>query len=195
MHANGYTLPMAQRASPYPYLTVDEYLEFEEVASVRHEYVGGQLYAFAGASTNHNRLIRNFILLLSSTARDSTCEVFFNDLKLRIGDSLFYYPDLMVVCDPDETQPTYRSAPCLVVEVLSPSTESTDRREKLFAYRQIITLQAYLIVWQDQRRVQRHYRDANGEWANAEVANVGNVPLICPEITLTLDDIYRGIDV
>jgi Uma2 family endonuclease len=186
---------MAQRASPYPDLTVDEYLKFEESASVRHEYVGGQLYAFAGASTNHNRLIRNFILSLSSATEGSACEVFFNDLKLRIGESLFYYPDLMVVCDPDNASPLYQSWPCLVVEILSPSTEAADRREKLFAYRQITTLQAYLIVWQDQRRVQRHYRDANGEWANAEVAGTGNVPLTCPEITLTLDDIYRGVEV
>jgi len=185
---------MAQRASPYPYFTVEQYLEFEESASVRHEYVGGQLYAFAGASMKHNRVIRNFVDHLLAATRGSACEVFFNDLKLRIGDNLFYYPDLMVVCNPDEEQQTFQAAPCLVIEVLSPSTESTDRREKLFAYRQITTLQAYLIVWQDQRRVQRHYRDANGDWANAEVAGSGNVPLMCPEITLTLDDIYDAID-
>jgi Uma2 family endonuclease len=185
---------VARPPSPYPYLTVEEYFAFEETAPTRHEYVDGQLYALAGASDRHNQIILNLIEHLAGPARAAGCDLWFTELKLRVTEQLYYYPDLMVVCDPDDRNRLFRSRPCLVVEVLSPSTEAHDRREKLFAYRQISSLQAYVMAWQDERRVQRHFRAASGEWANAEVAGTGLVPLPCPDVTLTLDQIYRGID-
>lgn len=185
---------MAQLASPYPYFTIEEYFEFEESASVKHEYVDGQLYAMVGASARHNQIIWNLIAELTGPARSASCTVAFQDLKLQVTDNIIYYPDLMVVCDPTDNHALYRRNPCLVVEVLSPSTQGHDRREKLFAYRQIESLQAYLMIWQDEKRVQRHFRAPAGGWANGEVSGTGIVPLSCPDITLTLDDIYRDID-
>jgi len=184
---------VAQIASPYPYLTVEEYFEFEEHASVRHEYIDGQLYAMVGASARHNQIIWNLILALSGPAKAAGCKVTFQELKLQVAHNIFYYPDLMVVCDPNDRERLYRSKPCLVVEVLSPATEGHDRREKLFAYRQIESLQTYLIVWQDQRRVQRHFR-SDGGWENREFSGTGEMQLSCPETVLTLDDIYLDID-
>lgn len=186
---------MAQRESPYPYMTVDEYLAFERTATVRYEYIGGMLYAMAGASLRHNRIVRNLVRCLAAATEGTPCEVFFSDVKLRIADSQFYYPDVMIVCGPDVIDEGIRTDPCAIIEVLSPSTESIDQREKLFAYRQVPSLQAYVMVFQDQIRVQRHYRDDDGAWQNAEVAGVGNVPLPCPDLRLTLDDIYAGIEV
>jgi Uma2 family endonuclease len=183
---------MAQLASPYPYFTIDEYFEFEERAPVRHEYVDGQLYAMVGASARHNQIIWNLVAELTAPARTASCTVAFQDLKLQVTDNIIYYPDLMVICDPTDNHALYRTRPCLVVEVLSPSTEGHDRREKLFAYRQIEALQTYLMVWQDQRRIQRHFRTVDG-WANAEQSGTGIVPLSCPDVTLTLDDIYRDV--
>jgi Uma2 family endonuclease len=85
-------------------------------------------------------------------------------------------------------------APCLVVEVASPSTAVIDRREKLVAYKRIPTLEAYVIVEQDERRVQRHWRDDQGVWWDAEVSGQGQVPFPCPETTPTLDEIYAGVE-
>ncbi len=184
---------MAQLASPYPYFTIDEYFEFEESSTVRHEYVDGQLYALAGASARHNQIIWNMILELSPSAKSTGCTVAFQNLKLQVTENIIYYPDLMVLCDPTDNHPLIRSRPCLVVEVLSPGTEGHDRREKLFAYRQIDSLQTYLMIWQDRKRVQRHYRSGDG-WANGEVSSTGDVPLTCPDVTMTLEGIYRDID-
>jgi Uma2 family endonuclease len=185
---------MAQATSPYPYFTVDEYFAFEETADTRHEYLDGQLYALAGASARHNRIVKNLIRHIDDPAEAQGCELSFSEMKLQVTDRLYYYPDLMVSCDSEDDHPLFRRNPCLVVEILSPSTEAHDRREKLFAYRQIESLQAYVMVWQDKMRVQRHYRTASGEWANAEVSGTGLVPVPCPDLTLTLDDIYRGVD-
>jgi len=80
-----------------------------------------------------------------------------------------------------------------VVEVLSPSTETIDKREKLLAYRRIATLQAYIIIYRDQKRVKRHWRDQNGAWWDAEVQDQGRVIFPSPELTLTLDEIYEGV--
>jgi len=186
---------MAQQASAYPYLSVDDYLKVEEAAPVRHEYVDGQLYAFAGTTDRHERIVRNIVRQLLSATNDTSCELFFSNLKVKIGETFVYYPDLMVVCDPNDNNPLYREHPCLLIEVLSPSTQSTDLREKLFAYRQLPSLETYLIVWQDQRRVQFHFRNTDDRWANAEVVQTGDIPLKCPDMTLTLDDVYRNIDI
>lgn len=188
-----YTEHVAETTSPYPYLTVDEYLALEETATTRHEYVDGQLYAFAGASIQHNRIIRNLIGYLTPATDGTGCEVLFAEVKLRVASNVFYYPDLLVVCDPEDQDPLYRTSACLVVAVLSASTETVDRREKLFAYRQMPDLQAYVLVFQDERRVQRHIRDEQGRWANTEVAGSGIVPFPCPRIELTLDQIYAGV--
>lgn len=185
---------MAQSASPYPYLTVEEYFAFEESSPIRHEYIGGQLYALAGASDRHNEIILNIAARIHPLLRGTSCRVYTESMRLRVTENIYYYPDLMVTCDPGDRDRLVRHSPCLIVEVLSPGSIVTDRREKLFAYRQITSLEAYVMVYQDEMRVERHYRDADGVWRNAEVARKGNVPLPCPEIRLTLDDIYDGVD-
>ena len=117
-------------------------------------------------------------------------------MKLRVPDDAFYYPDVMVVRDPDEAgdEALYQSAPCLVVEVTSPSTESIDRREKLLSYRKLPSLKVYLIVDQQEMRVERHWHDEAGQWWQAEaVGQEGIVPIPCPETVLTLPQIYEGL--
>jgi Uma2 family endonuclease len=119
--------------------------------------------------------------------------VFGSDMRLRIGDDAVYYPDVQVVCDPADVEQMYTTSPCVIVEVLSPSTRSIDLREKFLAYRRIASLKAYVVVYQDEVRVMRHYRDEDGVWWDDEVAGEGNVPFPCPELVLMLADIYRGL--
>lgn len=189
-----YTPSMAfVRATPVKPLTVEEYLSFEEPSSVRHEYVGGELYALAGATDRHNRLAMNISGHLWSAARGGPCRVYGSDMRLRAAEDLFYYPDVTVVCDEQDTEEMYKTSPCVAVEVLSPSTASTDRREKVLAYRRLPSLKAYVIVYRDEVHVERHYRDPQGAWWHAEVVSDGRVPFPCPEIELTLAEIYEGL--
>jgi Uma2 family endonuclease len=187
---------MAERVIPHGLLTVEEYLEMEESASVRHEYAGGMIYAQAGANRRHNRIAGNIFGLLWNTARGGLCRVYQNDMKLRTADDVFYYPDVMVVCEPVGESSVYEDSPCLVVEVASPSTESIDRREKMLAYRSIPTLRAYLIVAQDDRRVERYWRGEDGEWRQGEAVGDGSkVPIPCPgPIEITLSEVYEGLE-
>jgi Uma2 family endonuclease len=117
-----------------------------------------------------------------------------SDVKLKVADDVVYYPDVMVACGPPGEHPLLEAEPCVVVEVLSPGTEQIDRREKLLAYKSIPTLRAYLIVHQDRPRVERVWRDEEGTWWDADVVDEGRVPIPCPEVVLTLADIFEGVE-
>lgn len=127
-------------------LSVDEYLQREERAGVRHEYVAGFVYAMTGATVRHTRIIGNIYSWLRTAAASGPCLALFQDIKVRIADERFYYPDVVVACSDIDEDSVFLREPCLIVEVTSPSTRATDRREKLIAYGDIVTLQTYLIV-------------------------------------------------
>jgi Uma2 family endonuclease len=184
---------MSTPAARHPPLSVEEYLRLEETSPVRHEYVAGSIHALAGASKRHNRIAGNIYTHLRAAARGGTCHVYFGDVKVRVADDVVYYPDVVVTCGVDGGDPYVVSDPCLVVDVVSPSTEMTDRREKAAAYKRLSTVQAYVIVYQDRRRVEHHYRDRDGTWWHADVSGEGGVPLTCPEVRLTLDEIYEDV--
>jgi Uma2 family endonuclease len=184
---------METLASPPGLLTIEEYMEFEQSSTIKHEYVGGMLHALAGGSDRHNRIAIGIVRALADAADGGPWRVYMSDMRLQIGD-VFYYPDVMVACEePESDNPVFRSNPCLLVEVLSPSTESADRREKLLMYREIPTLRAYLVVDQRHRRVERHYRGEDGAWHRGDFVHRGTVPVPCPETDLTLERIYRGL--
>lgn len=184
---------MEALASPPKVYSIEEYLELEERSEVRHEYVEGVLYALAGGSNRHNRIALNIASLLLGQSRSGPCRVYMSDMRLDAG-TVVYYPDVMVCCKELETEnPTIQRDPCLLVEVLSPSTAAKDRREKLLVYRQIPTLHAYLLVDQDVRHVERHFRDEGGDWQRSDIVNDGSVSIPCLESELTLEDIYEGI--
>lgn len=170
-----------------------EYLHIEEETGLRHEFVGGWLYAMVGASRRHNRITGNIYAALLAPADAVGCAVYQTDVKLRTATDSTYYPDLAVTCDPDDDNPLVVTRPCLVVEVLSPSTTRIDTQEKQAAYKQIPSVLTYLIIDQDQRLIVRHWRETPGatDW-HTELHTTGTIPLPCPEITLTLDTIYAG---
>ncbi len=175
-------------------LNVEEYLEFEQDNPVRHEYVAGTLYALAGATRRHNLIVSNLVFSLVSASRDRPCQVLSENFKVRPADDLFYYPDVMVVCREEEGDPLFETEPCLLVEVLSTSTEHIDRREKFAAYKQIESLKTYVIVHQDKKLVERYWPDDNGRWQYAQVTEGGRVPLGCPDIVLSVEEVYEGIN-
>ena len=185
---------MVERVKTHDSLTVDEYLKLEESATVRHEYVSGEIFAMVGATKRHNRIIVNISGLLWTAARGGACRVYSESVKLRVSDDVIYYPDVIVACGPEGDDPLVEDDPCLVVEVVSPSTETTDRREKLATYKRMPGLRAYLIVSQDRKWIERHFRDGDGAWHRADIVDEGRFPVPCPEIELSLARIYEGLE-
>ena len=173
-------------------LSVADYLAGERDGAVRHEYVSGQAYTMAGASARHNRIALNIAGRLNDHLNGDECEAFVADMKIRGAPDLFYYPDVVVTCDPPGGDPYYRTEPRLIVEVLSPTTERIDRHEKLAAYQNCPTVQEYALVSQDGMIVELRRRQGD-EWQTeiftepeeeCAFASVG--------LTLRLRDIYRN---
>lgn len=171
-----------------------EYLAQEETARVRHELVGGELYAMAGASERHNRIAGNVFFHLRAATRGKTCRAFMADMKLRQAEGqLYYYPDVMLVCDPDDDHPLYKRSPCLIAEVLSPATAKIDLREKWQAYRALPSLRYYLLVDAERLWAKCFSKDATGQWFEQELAAEDHVMIECGDarLALTLEDIFE----
>lgn len=182
---------MSARPLP-PNLSPEEYLELEEKSSVRHEYVDGIVYEMPGESKEHNEVAGNIYTALRPVARSRGCWVAFEGVKLWIPQlHRYYYPDVMVLCDPAETQSHIFQRPCFIVEVTSPTTEATDRREKLQAYRSIESLSTYLIVDPEARCVDVFHRASAG-WQTLRL-ETGSVDVPCLGFSLPLEAIFEGL--
>ncbi|MDY6897690.1 MAG: Uma2 family endonuclease [Cyanobacteriota bacterium] len=154
-------------ASPQQdYITPEEYLQLEQESDIKHEYIDGYAYAMAGANDGHVTVSLNLATLLRSHVRGSGCRVFISDMKARIEKSnRYYYPDVMVTCDErDRENPTEKKFPCLIVEVLSDSTEAFDRGDKFADYQQLETLQEYVLINVKRQRVDCFRRNSEGFW-------------------------------
>jgi len=173
-------------------MSLDEYLAFEERSPLRHEYVAGEVYTMTGATTRHNLITLNIVSHLRAAARSHGCRVFATDVKLRSADRV-YYPDVMVACGRAAAVELIVEAPSLVVEVTSPSTRATDRREKLDTYRRIPSLRLYLIVDQRRPHVFVYGRTADGEWERDEVQAEGEISIAFLDTRITLDEIYDDV--
>ncbi|MCF7996274.1 MAG: Uma2 family endonuclease [Chromatiaceae bacterium] len=174
-------------------LSVDDYLDTEDGSDIRHEYIGGELYAMTGASDRHGLITLNLASYLRPLLRGTACQLFANDMKVRLRineQDIFYYPDLLLSCDPGDRATYYRAQPCLLVEVLSDSTARIDRREKFWAYQTIPSLREYLLISQTAPEVEI-YRRADG-WAR-EIITHGRVQLDCLDVALPLDVIYEDV--
>lgn len=185
---------MRETAPEYITVDYDEYLRIEEASvDVRHELVGGVLHAMVGVTRQHSTIVANLVAALWPRARDNGCELHAGEVKLRVAWDTVYYPDVMVACDPSDNDPLVVDRPCLVIEVLSPSTSATDRREKLLAYRTLPSLLAYLVIYQDEQRVERHWRETVDSPWQAAFLTAGSVPVPCPDTTIEIAEIYAGL--
>ena len=173
-----------------PQVSEADYLRAELTSQDKHEYVSGQVFAMSGASIRHNQIAVNVLFALRSKA-PSPCRVTIGDVKFK-ANLLYYYPDVMVSCAP-QSHEYCESQPCLVVEVLSESTESIDRGEKLHNYQKAPELEAYLLVSQKERRVDV-FKRSDEFWRFESVTDGGEIDLSCPEMVLTLDAVYQGVE-
>lgn len=176
--------------------TFEEYIEREQRAATRSEFVDGHLYAMAGGSRHHNRITLNIASALLTASRGTPCEVYSSDMRLVIRQpslEVSYYPDVFVSCQ-DEDVTDYRTNPCLVIEVLSDSTARFDQTEKKLNHQRLETINTYLIVHQNLKRVEINRRNPDGQWVRSWLEGNGLIELECPNTTLTLDDIYEDVD-
>jgi Uma2 family endonuclease len=183
--------------SSLPLLTVsiEEYLENEKTNSVRHEYLAGQVYAMAGASTAHNTIALNMASRLRSHLRGGSCRVFISDMKVFIeATDFFYYPDVMVTCDPEDTSDYFKTRPCLIIEVSSPSTAVTDRREKLLAYQKLDSLREYVLIAQDEIKIEYYARDREGHWWLHTLDPKGELRLESVGLKMTIAEVYEDVN-
>lgn len=175
-------------------MTVEEYLLFEESADERHEYINGRVFAMTGGTAAHNLISLNIAASLKTQLKGSGCRVYMADMKVRVeASNSFYYPDVTIDCGAFDRSSVFTAKPIVIFEVLSRSTASTDRREKLLAYQQIPGLQAYFIVHQSRKRVEVYRRESNDDWTVEELGPGDEVGLSCPNrtIKITVDEIYE----
>jgi Uma2 family endonuclease len=173
-------------------ISMKDYLAGEVNAKLRHEYVAGRVFAMAGGTIRHNRICSRSFLALEPLARQQGCENYIAEVKLRVADAV-YYPDVMVVCDKSDTDPMVKSAPCLLIEVLSESTARVDRNEKWQAYQHIQTLQNYLMIEQNLRRIEL-FRRVGLTWQHESYVGESEIELDCPRGTISLAQIYEGLE-
>jgi Uma2 family endonuclease len=178
-----------------PKISIQDYLEGEKVSPIKHEYIDGEVYAMSGTSKIHNRIIRNILDKLSGHLRGGDCEPFFIDIKVYSEKfNRFYYPDLIVVCGADEESEYYTQKPKLIVEVLSPSTALTDRREKMFVYKELETVEEYILIEQDRMYAEIYRRrDFDDLWSWIEFEEGEEIEFASVNFKMQMSEVYEGV--
>lgn len=179
--------------NPLPLISVEEYLEGEKSSLERHEYIDGRVFAMSGASLRHNLISGNAVEILRGHLRGTKCSTFSGSVKVAVGPTIYYYPDIVVTCSLIEQDQYICPEPFLLIEIISPSTEQIDRREKAKSYKEIASLREYVIVEQARQAVELHRRSATGDWEVLRFSDDAQLQLESIGLTLSLDDLYSGI--
>ncbi|RSK31171.1 Uma2 family endonuclease [Hymenobacter metallilatus] len=190
---------MGLPATPLNYVSPEDYLTAERRAESKHEYWNGEVRAMSGASFTHNRIAANLTGELYVQLKGKSCSVVGSDQRVQVlSESTFVYPDVTVVCGQplfeDDTKPDTLLNPTLLVEILSASTQSHDRGNKFFLYRQIPTLQQYLLLDSQRVHAELHTRDTQGRWILTETTDLQAVLLLeSIACQVPLVDVYAGL--
>ncbi len=189
------------RASPRQLYSIGEYLSREKKALEKHEYRDGEIISMAGGTADHSLITANLIGELGNRLKGKPCRVYDSNLRVRIARTILYtYSDASVICgeremDPNDPTGETSTNPRLIVEVLSPSTEAYDRGDKFSRYRQIESLQEYLLVSSAAARVEVFYRQVDGEWLFTAFSGMDATAILrSVETQLPLTEIYSGIN-
>jgi len=179
-----------------PQLTPEEYFAWEEKQLEKHEYIDGQVYAMSGGSVNHGRIAIRFTAMFDAHLDNSSCITGNSDIKVNIVETTNYtYPDVSVTCDDrDKTTTQYITYPCLIVEVLSKSTEAYDRGGKFRMYRQNPVLQDYLLVSSTSIEMDLYQKKDNGEWVIVNYKEGDTIELKSINLSFAIEQVYRGLN-
>ena len=186
---------------PVVRLTPEQYLRRERDAQQKHEYYHGEVFAMAGGSPDHSLIIANVTRELGNRLRSGPCRVYESNLRVRVPRTTLYtYPDVSVICgdrqfDPLDAAKETVLNPSLIVEVLSPSTESWDRGGKFQNYREIDSLREYVLVASDKALVETFLRQPDGTWVlNPSSGRAAVAPLKSLGVDLPLAEVYDGVE-
>ncbi len=179
----------------YPRLTPEEYFAWEEQQLEKHEYIDGEIYAMSGGSKNHSLISVRLITLFANHLEGSRCDTVNSDMRVNIvGTNDYTYPDVSVTCDDrDKNTTQYITYPCLIVEVLSKSTEAYDRGGKFRMYRHNPVLQDYLLVSSTSIEIDLYHKNEQGEWIIINYKEGDIVELKSINLSVAIAEIYRGM--
>ena len=184
----------AERLNP---ISIDDYLAGEVVSRVKHEYVAGVVYAMVGARNVHNLIASNALVTLGMQLRGKRCRPFNSDTKVRIrlpSHTRFYYPDAMVVCQPNPQTDTFQDAPVVLIEVVSKGTRRFDEGEKRDAYLAIPSLATYILLEQESPAAVVYERGEQGFSARVYREPTSIIPLQEIDAELRFADVYDGVE-
>jgi Uma2 family endonuclease len=177
------------------FMTAAAYLEWEPAQEGRYEYWDGEVVAMSGGTRKHNRISLNFSKLLDEALLDRPCDVYIADVKVQVEPGQkYFYPDVMVTCDKRDDDAQFVQFPCLIVEVLSPSTEAIDRGTKFARYRQLASLQEYVLVQTIQPGVEVFRRNDRGQWVLSEYSLEDSLHLESIDVNIAVADLYRQVE-
>jgi len=186
-------------AIPKTKLTPEEYLEIERKAENKSEYFDGEIYAMAGAKRNHNKVTTNVSGLIWQNLKGKDCESYSNDMRVFVPKTgLYTYPDVVVICGEPKFQDNVFDTllnPILLIEVLSDSTEGYDRGKKFQHYRSIESLQEYVLVSQDEARIEKYFKQGDGFWVLSEAVSLdAKIKLDSIDCELALSEVFDKVN-
>ncbi|TFI54565.1 Uma2 family endonuclease [Mastigocladus laminosus UU774] len=178
-----------------PHFTPEEYFAWEEQQLEKHEYINGEVYGMGGGSVNHSRIAVRFTTLIDQHLEGSNCITGNSDLRINIvGTNNYIYPDVSVTCDDrDQTTTQYITYPCLIVEVLSASTEAYDRGGKFRMYRNNPALIDYLLVSSTSIEIDLYHKNDAGDWLIINYKAGDTIELKSINLNFPLEQVYRGL--
>ncbi len=179
----------------HPLMTVEEYFELDRTSTeTRYEYIDGYVRMLAGGTANHATIGVNVTSTLRRLLRGSPCRVYNSDLRVRISETRYVYPDASVSCDErDRGQSDTVRSPRLIVEVLSPGTEAYDRGRKFAYYRERPTIQEYVLIDTQRQAVEVFRREKNSFWTFHAFGPGDEVELVSVHVRVPVDDIYEDV--
>ncbi len=176
------------------FMSAAEYLEWELTQEERYEYWDGEVVAMSGGTRNHNRISGNFFRLLDDALLSRTCDVYIADVKVQVEPGQkYFYPDVVVTCDERDDDAQLVQFPCLIIEVLSPSTEAIDRGIKFAKYRQFTSLQEYVLVQVERPKVEVFRRNDKNQWVLSEYDLEDRLLLESIGVEIAIVDLYRQV--
>jgi Uma2 family endonuclease len=177
-------------------LTPEEYFAWEEQQLEKHELIDGQVYAMTGGSKNHSLISVRLITLFANHLEGSGCETGNSDLRVNIAETNNYtYPDISVTCDDrDKTTTQYIAYPCLIVEVLSKTTEAYDRGGKFRMYQNNPVLKDYLLVSSTAIEMDLYHKNDAGQWMIINYGEGDTIELKSINLSFSIEQVYRGLN-
>jgi Uma2 family endonuclease len=184
-------------ATPQPQkMSIEQYLDWEPLQEYRYEYVNGEVFAMTGGTIPHNDIALNFYRALYPHLRSRGCRTNVADVKVQVNiNSPYYYPDVVISCDPrDLNARKFIQYPKIIVEVLSPGTEAKDRGEKFTFYRNMPSLQEYILVESEKIGVESYRRGEDRMWVYSPYTVGEDITIESVDFSFGIDLIYEGVN-